>query len=230
MTRPLRTGHKARQRGQSLISLMIGMLISIITVAAMLVMYKTMINLSANASRSAQRDGQVAAALLGTQMDLQSAGFGVPSSDALSTKLTISAAGKQVVWRDKINLTDTTYQCSGLLLVDGSGLYNLPAKACTDASTVTWAASEQQLITGATAFFVPTAPSQPAKAGSTASNDEVGATTLAGNFQFQLATAHQCLPYMQQNFATAPAPQAQQIVLANGSSTLFSICMPNLTS
>lgn len=220
-----------RQRGQSLISMLIGLAISLITIAAMLVLYKTLINVSGNASRAALRDGQVAAALLGAQMDLQSAGFGVPSTDALSTRLAISASGKQVVWRDKAQLADTTFQCSGLLLVDGSGLYALPAKACTDASSVSWAASEERLITGTSAFFAAgsAAPGQPA--GTTPASDEVGATTLAGDYQFKLATPHACLPYMQQNFASTPGAVAQQIELTNSSGkALFSLCMPNLAS
>lgn len=220
-----------RQRGQSLISMLIGLAISLITIAAMLVLYKTLINVSTNASRAAVRDGQVSAALLGAQMDLQSAGFGVAATDALSTRLAISTDGKQVVWRNKANITDATYQCSGLLLVDGSGLYALPAKACTDASAVTWASTERQLVTGASAFFVPSVTTTSASGTTTtASTDEAGATSLTGNYRFTLGTAHACLPYMQQDFATTPGAQAQQITLASSTTTLFSICMPNLTS
>ena len=56
------------QAGQSLISMMVGLVISLITIAAMLTLYKVMIEVSGNASRSAMRDGQVSSAILAAQI------------------------------------------------------------------------------------------------------------------------------------------------------------------
>lgn len=221
---------RRRGRGQSLISLLVGLAISLITIAAMLVLYKTMIGISGNASRSALRDSQVSAALLAAQMNLQSAGFGVPATDALASKWAISAGGKQVVWRSKTALADAGYQCAGLLIDDDGddrGLYRLPPKACASVADATWTDDEREPMAGGAAFFTPTQKDGSAFTGSDA---EAGAITLAPGYVFALGAPRPCLPYMQQNFAAAPAAQAQQLTLqrADGAGALFSICLPNL--
>lgn len=149
---PVTFSSRRRQRGQSLISMMVGLVISLTTISAMLVLYKTMIEVSGNASRSALRDGQVSSALLAAQMEMQSAGFGVPSGDALSTKLAIRDAGKELVWRYKTGLTASGFQCSGLRLVDGNGLYRLAEKNCNTVADINWSASEMELMAGSAAF------------------------------------------------------------------------------
>lgn len=219
---------RQRGRGQSLISLLIGLAISLITIAAMLVLYKTMIGISGNASRSALRDSQVSAALLSAQMSLQSAGFGVPTNDALSTKWALTANGKSVVWRSRTDLSSAGFTCAGLLIVDGQGLYRLQPKACTTVVGMAWSADEREPMTSSAAFFVPT---QKDGSAYTSSEAEAGAITLAPGYVFALGSTRQCLPYMQQNFALGPAPAAPQLTLqrADGSGNpMFSICLPNL--
>lgn len=217
-----------RQRGQTLISMMVGLVISLITIAAMMVLYKTMIEVSSNASRAALRDGQVSAALLAMQMDMQSAGFGVPASDSLGSKLVVRASGKELVWRYKTELSASGFVCSGMRLVDGEGLYRLMPKGCADASAVNWNSNERQLTAGSAAFFTPTQKDGSAYASGEA---EVGAMTLAPGYVFALKGERQCLPYMQQDFSTTPtAAVGQQLALErnDASSHLFVACLPNL--
>lgn len=219
---------RRHQTGQTLISMMIGLVISLITISAMLVLYKTMIEVSANASRSALRDGQVSAALLAAQMDMQSAGFGVPAADALSSKLGVRDGGKEVVWRYKAQLADAGFVCSGLRLVDKEGLYRFTPKACSDVTAVSWSATERELLAGSAAFFTPAQKDGSAYA---SGEGEVGAMSLAAGYVFALKAERQCLPFMQQDFSTSPmALPGQQVVMqqTDGSSHLFQACLPNL--
>ena len=60
---------------------------------------------------------------------------------------------------------------------------------------------------------------------------EVGAMSLAPGYVFSLKAERQCLPYMQQDFATLPMATAwQQVALErnDGSTGLFQMCLPNL--
>ncbi len=217
-----------RQRGQSLISMMVGLVISLITIAAMMTLYKTMVEVSSNASRSALRDGQVSAALLSAQIELQSAGFGVPAADSLNSKLHVRDAGKELVWRYKADLSASDYVCSGLRLVDGEGLYRFTPKACSNAEVAAWDSSEQQLLAGGAAFFTPAQKDGNAFA---AGEEELGAMTLAPGYVFSLKGQRQCLPYMQQDFSATPsAAVGQQLALerSDASSHLFVACLPNL--
>jgi hypothetical protein len=219
---------RGTQIGQSLISMMIGLVISLVTISAMLVLYKTMVEVSANASRSALRDGQVSAALLAAQMELQSAGFGVPQADALATKLALRESGKQLVWRYKADLAAAGFVCTGLHLVDGHGLYRLAPKACGDVAGAAWASNERELMAGSVAFFTPAQKNGNSYA---SAEREVGAMSLAPGYVFSLKAERQCLPYMQQDFAVSPmATAGQQVALErdDGSAGLFQLCLPNL--
>lgn len=70
-----------RQRGMSIISLMIGMLISMIGVLAGIVLYQNMVKVSLKSRADAAQDGQLASAMLSLQLELQSAGFGIVLAD-----------------------------------------------------------------------------------------------------------------------------------------------------
>lgn len=219
---------RRQQGGQSLISMLVGLLISLITIAAMMTLYKTMVEVSSNASRSALRDGQVSAALLSAQIELQGAGFGVPAADSLTSKLHVRDAGKELVWRYKTELTASGYVCSGLRLVDGEGLYRFTPKACSDAQAATWKSNERHLLAGSAAFFTPMQKDGSAFA---SGEQEVGAMSLAPGYVFSLKGERQCLPYMQQDFSTTPAAAVgQQLALerSDASSHLFLACLPNL--
>ncbi|MGY2168534.1 PilW family protein [Pseudomonas gingeri] len=63
------------QGGFTLISLMVGTAISLVSILAMLSLYKNLVYTSAASIQSARQDGQVAAALLTAQRELMNAGF-----------------------------------------------------------------------------------------------------------------------------------------------------------
>lgn len=208
---------RRRQTGQTLISMMVGLVISLITMAAMLVLYKTMITVSADASRSALRDGQVSAGLLAAQMELQSAGFGVAPSTSVNDRVLISDSNKQVAWL----YNDGTARCAGLR-VETTGLYRLPAKECNAGlAGVSWAANEYEPM-----VLMPKNPD-----GSLfVAEGEKGGLSLASGYTFS-STAAACLPYMeQQGTLEVPLPGGQRVSLATSdkSSVLFSTCLPNL--
>lgn len=219
---------------------MVGLVISLLTISAMLAIYKTSIDVSTNASRIALRDGQVSAALLAAQMELQQAGYGIPPGEA--GVLAVSQDGKQVLWRYSA-YPQAGSRCAGLKLVtatsdssiavtpadaqsDRRGLYWLPDKACTSVHPApTWgsdAAERPRPLVSAAGFFVPTDRQ------GTALTDEAGGVSLTG-MRFQQVAGGGCLPYAQQT-DTADLPEhSQRIVLWAGSGEqLFSVCLPNV--
>ena len=231
----------SRVCGQSLISILVGIVISLLTIAAMLSLYRNVINTSSEAARSSLRDGNVASAMTSARIYVQEAGFGIQPENPLLSKLIISKAGKQVVWRYKQTLGDKDL-CAGLQLVDGSnnsgnssaqGFFYLQPKVCdqTSISSISWAQAERtSLLTNATgdlasAFFTTTQPNGMPEA------DEVGALTLqpqgTEGYTFRLQ-ADNCLPYRQQ---AGSLSQAQRLTLAvSDRDALFYACLPNLKS
>lgn len=228
------TAARRLQQGQSLIGMMVGLVISLLTIAAMLVLYKYMIEVSGNASRAAQRDGQVASALLAAQIDMQQAGYGVDESQPLATRLAVSADGTQVVWRFKPEL-DQPDQCAGLRLLDTAsgtlarGLYRLPATPCSTAADIDWDDAQLQPLATDIAFFEPTLKDGTAYEGA---EREVGALTLQptpgeGGYRFH-ALAAACLPFQQQSEGLVTG---QRIILRQSvQDVLFSVCLPNLAA
>src|SRR5690606_32208487 len=86
--------------GETLVGLMVGMALSLLTVAAMLALYQGMVAVSRDTTRLAQRDGQVASAAMAAQMELQQAGFGIEPGTPGSS-LWVAPDGQRVVWRDR---------------------------------------------------------------------------------------------------------------------------------
>ena len=157
------------------------------------------------------------AALLAAQMELQSAGFGMPATASLEDRVVISEAGKRVVWRF---LEGAQGRCAGLQ-VETHGISRLPAKDCNGLASVSWNANEQQPMAR-----MPTNPD-----GSVFTlADEVGGMSLAAGYAFHLSGAPvNCLPYMQQSDAgSLPAGRTLDLKSGDGSSVLFSVCLPNL--
>ncbi len=94
------------QIGVTLISLLIGMLISIFSVLSILALYKNLVTVSISASSDASHDGQVATALVTAQLELQNAGYGIANADGLH--LNTNANGTEIRWRYYDN---GAYQC-----------------------------------------------------------------------------------------------------------------------
>lgn len=95
--------------GATLISLMIGMLISIISGLAMLALYKNLVHTSVSATADASHDGQVSIALATIQLELQNAGYGILNAGA--EHLSTSTDGTQIRWRF---LDNNKYQCRSI--------------------------------------------------------------------------------------------------------------------
>lgn len=101
------------QRGMTLISLMVGTVLSMLTILAVLALYKNLIQVSVTASQDAKHDGGLASALLTAQMELSSAGFGLDEN--ASTLIHLPSGTTAILWRYKA-LNATQVSCSGLLL------------------------------------------------------------------------------------------------------------------
>ena len=141
-----------RQRGTTLISLMIGLAISMIVVLATMMLFQRTSRVTGEARRDAQADAQRSAAFLAANMALQEAGYGINAAQTgthlvvltdaqltgtalTGTPVAVGATdGTAVVWAE--NTTGTTH-CSGLLALNGNepaGLRKLGPATCTDAS------------------------------------------------------------------------------------------------
>ncbi|CAN5233450.1 hypothetical protein BH10PSE16_BH10PSE16_22970 [soil metagenome] len=148
-----------QQSGVTLISLMIGLTISMILTVAMLTVFKSVILSTGGARAGASTDEQRTAALLRANLSLQDAGYGIdaPASphdvlvlsnatlDKTTNRLAGSVAangtaGNAVVWSLRPDLV--TLQCAGLIYdsaTDGTGgLKYLPAQACTAGAAGSW--------------------------------------------------------------------------------------------
>ena len=228
----------SRMRGQSLVSVLVGVVISLLTIAAMLGLYRNVIDVSGEASRSALRDGNVASALTSAQIYLQEAGFGIKPEDPLLSKFILTQNGKQVVWRFKQHLNDTDV-CAGLQLIDATndagesaarGFFYLTPKPCsqTTLSSVSWTPGERVAL-------LANAAADPASAFVTTKETvkvaEVGGLSLqpqsAAGYTFRLEP-ESCLPYRQQSGALSAVQRLS--LAANDQDVLFSACLPNLKS
>src|SRR5690606_32129584 len=81
----------ARQRGISLISLMIGLLVSLLAVLGMMALYRTVMHTTTESAAYARLSGDRSAALLAAHGYLQEAGFGIEDA-ASGTDVGICAA------------------------------------------------------------------------------------------------------------------------------------------
>lgn len=217
---------KLAARGMTLVGTLVGLLLSVLGVVAMLSLYRTMVDVSTSSTRSALRDGQLASALLGAQMELQAAGWriepGEPGDD-----LRMAADGRGVVWRFR-DVEGGPVLCAGLRIVadapaagaaagpDGAlaqGLYLMPATPCAgvDDSSVTWATPGQ-----------PKPRMLVSEAGFHEGQGEVSVLRLAqARFRQE---AGGCEPYGQQPGEVEHA----MLALEAGGMRLFGVCLQNI--
>ncbi len=146
----LATGGTA-EAGITLISMMIGLVISSLSILAMLSLYRNLVHQAADSIVHSNLDGQVAAGLLTAQIELQSAGFGIASAAVNQDLMLLAGAsltpggmlsgtiqnilgseqeGEAIVWGS--DPTRSAYLCSALLAEDG-GLILLRGVPCTRA-------------------------------------------------------------------------------------------------
>ncbi|MCD5996711.1 hypothetical protein KDX38_24290 [Pseudomonas sp. CDFA 602] len=150
------------QQGFNLISLMIGSSLSLVSILAMLSLYKNMVGISVSSIQDARQDGQIAASLLTAQQELRNAGFRIdPDAVPLASRVllvsgaalnngtlsgtaqTLSTAartGNAIVWIYKTSSTGTA-TCAGLLVQNGQLSRLQGATGCTQVSqwnSTTW--------------------------------------------------------------------------------------------
>jgi Tfp pilus assembly protein PilW len=203
------------QRGVTLIGTMVGLLLGILGVVAMLALYRAMVTVSTDTAQSAQRDSQLVSALLGAQMEAQSAGWRIDPAEA-GDNVRISSDGRQVLWRFR-EVDGGPVQCAGLRILaaatEGAGLYQLPATACSgvDDASVQWGSPGRpspRMLVSAAGFHV--------------GQGEVSILRLDNaRFRMQPAT---CAPYGQ----GTPVNQHATLTLEADGMPLFGICLPNI--
>jgi type II secretory pathway pseudopilin PulG len=89
-----------RVQGMSLISLMIGILISMIGILAGIVLYQNMVKVTIQTRTDAAQDGQLASAMLSLQLELQAAGFGIDKAAKPGPHLVLVEGPPQMLyWR-----------------------------------------------------------------------------------------------------------------------------------
>lgn len=129
---------------------MIGMTLSLISILAMLALYKNMVGISVRSIQDAQQDGQVSAGFLTAQLEMRNAGFGMdlPISNSIVllagatlTNNTLRATneypqpventGNALVWVSQLSST-VAPSCAGLLAQDGQLFYLKGASSCTE--------------------------------------------------------------------------------------------------
>ena len=70
------------QRGATLISTMIGLLLGLFAVLSVMLLYKTQVSQAVTTRANTSLDGQVASALMVTQLEVQRAGFGLEAASS----------------------------------------------------------------------------------------------------------------------------------------------------
>lgn len=144
------------QAGESLVSLMVGMLVSVVVALAMLSLFKVSNRLGSQAGQDAAADAQLTSALLRAGIAAQDAGFGIAGA-TLGAQLVVltgatlagstlrgsvaaaGASGNAVLWALQ---PGATAQCAGLLYQEASdgsgGLYFLGPVTCNSGNVSTW--------------------------------------------------------------------------------------------
>lgn len=138
------------QSGISLISMMVGITISLITSVAMLTMFRHSIKIAADTRVMSQQDGERTSAMTIAPILLQDAGFGINDADVDSNmiaikdaaftgnKLTGNKAGagekaNAIIWRRNLG---AGMECSALFAAADKGLQKLGPVNC--ASLAAW--------------------------------------------------------------------------------------------
>lgn len=103
-----------KQRGVSLISLMVGLLLAMISILAGMMLYKNIVHTTVQTRSDALQDGQLASAMLSLQLELQNAGYGLVKNPA-NTHVALNAASTALYWRFKVN---NAFQCKGFRIHD----------------------------------------------------------------------------------------------------------------
>lgn len=148
-----------QQQGVTLISLMVGMGISMLAILAGITLFRDLITVAVEAKVDASQDGSLAVAVLRAQMELQNTGFGMGRVLNDPLDIHVSADGATVTWRYN---DGTNKVCQRLTSGVTDGVYSLdllraPTANCTaagDLETLTFTgtgSSSEKLV--AVKFF-----------------------------------------------------------------------------
>ena len=125
------------QRGATLISTMIGLLLGLFAVLSVMLLYKTQVSQAVTTRANTSLDGQVASALMVTQLEVQRAGFGL---EAASSCLDITGPPAVQVAGPSGTANIDVVLLSGATLINaklaGTALTIPPASASASASAV----------------------------------------------------------------------------------------------
>lgn len=165
---------RRRQHGLGLISLMAGMLLSVLGVLSLLMLYRTLVGQTVQSRARAAEDGSYATATLSAQMELHNAGYGIGSNStraAVNTDLilvsgaaldangrlsgtaqTVGASGvstgNAVIWGAQPGVA---YECSALLMQSATLMLLRASGSCSSATqwgTATWTRSADLIPAG----------------------------------------------------------------------------------
>lgn len=148
---------RRRSKGATLISLMVGLTLSMLLVAAMMLVFRNLSRTTGDAVRDAQADDNLVAGLLSAGLTLHEAGFNIPNARLGSALIVVKQAvlnngkltgtlsdaasaytGNLVIWQQKLG---PKIQCSGLLAPSGGGLKRLLGPLdCSDINA--WASQD----------------------------------------------------------------------------------------
>lgn len=223
------------QKGLSLIGLLIGLLISVMCILASLGLYKNLIQVATVNKLDANHDGNLAAALLTIQMEVQSAGYGIDNAKNgthIMTTYDSTAKKRYLFWR--FSTATGVYQCRGLLeqkvTVSDEVFQELslvtPASGCTETavlSNLTWSTTVATL--GRWRVY---------DDGDALSGLDKRVADNGTLFSFGLNTQAVCSPY---GASTTTGNRTRLVVTAPGSAYLqgatgvantYEFCLPNI--
>lgn len=221
-----------RQRGLSLISTLVGLLLAILSALAVMTLFRTVIQISVSAKDNATQDSVVSSGLLTAQMEIQKAGFGIESVAPNCTSSAYSSPSASAN-TDLILLSDAALDSGTLsgtltslsataavgnalvwhwvdgglnycagLLASGGGLRSLRPTTCTAATD--WATTAWTSV------------------------DLIPQGRLADGFRFSDVRTAACWPFGK---STTAAGVSMVMTASNSSSGLSSsqtICLPNI--
>lgn len=202
------------QKGYSLISTLVGVVISLATVGVMLTTYRLIGDTSIETTQEMNRDGQTLSVLQILEMEIQQSGFGTNTGGAVNDDIVVSDQGRRIAWRYKPQLASAAMACKGIEILPTAsnrreaGVYEYAVSNCISAgNTEIWNATPSK-IASSSAFFL--------------QQGEVGGLSLA-DAVFVKSASSVCAPYNSADSRTHPI-----IELNAQGKTLFSICLNNI--
>ncbi|BCE01584.1 PilW family protein [Marinicellulosiphila megalodicopiae] len=142
---------KTQQQGFSLISMMVGTIISMLTIAASFILFQQTSNRANNLNTDMQLEGQMATILTTIQLETQSAGFGI--NDPISENATgaffsrTNSGMSEIYWR----FVDVGVQCRSFVEVQDGTTVEMQWREPADATQCT---VDSNFLTGITSWKV----------------------------------------------------------------------------